>query len=126
VIKGFRDFLLRGNVVDLAVAVVIGAAFTSVVESFTSSFLRPLIGLFGGGGPNGGTLVIDGQRFTWGAFLNAVITFVLTAAVVYVLVVLPMNKLAELRSRGRVPEPEARSEEVLLLTEIRDSLRTRS
>ena len=64
--KGFKDFLLRGNVVELAVAVVIGAAFTALVSSFTSSFLTPLIGLLGGGGDAGGTATVNGQVFTWG------------------------------------------------------------
>ena len=121
-IKGFKDFLLRGNVVDLAVAVVIGAAFTAVVGSFTSSFLEPLIGLVGGGGVDGGTLVVDGQRFTWGAFVNAVITFVLTAAVVYVAVVLPMKTIVERRRRGEEAGPVLPTQ-VELLVEIRDLLR---
>jgi large conductance mechanosensitive channel len=121
-IKGFKDFLLRGNVVDLAVAVVIGAAFSAVVGSFTASFLEPLIGLVGGGGVDGGTLVVDGQRFTWGSFLNAVITFVLTAAVVYVVVVLPMKALVERRTRGEEAGPVVPTQ-VELLVEIRDLLR---
>ena len=70
-LKGFKDFLLRGNVVDLAVAVVIGAAFTALVASFTASFLKPLIGLISGGGVTGGTKIVDGQAFTYGAFINA-------------------------------------------------------
>ena len=122
-IKGFKDFLLRGNVVDLAVAVVIGAAFTAVVGAFTSSFLEPLIGLVGGGGVDGGTLVVDGQRFTWGAFVNAVITFVLTAAVLYFAVVLPMKKLMERRHRGEERGPAAPTQ-IELLVEIRDLLRS--
>src|SRR3954454_2557145 len=93
-IKGFRDFLLRGNVVDLAVAVVIGAAFTAVVGQFTASFLEPLIGLVGGGWLGGGTVVVNEQVFDWAAFINALITFVLTAAIVYFAVVLPMKTLA--------------------------------
>ena len=121
-IKGFRDFLLRGNVVDLAVAVVIGAAFTAVVGSFTASFLEPLIGLVGGGGVDGGTLVVDGQRFTWGAFLNAVITFVLTAAVVYFAVALPMTAIVERRRHGAEAGPVVPTQ-VELLVEIRDLLR---
>ena len=121
-IKGFKDFLLRGNVVDLAVAVVIGAAFTAVVGSFTASFLEPLIGLVGGGGVDGGTVVVDGQRFTWGAFVNAVITFVLTAAVVYFVVVLPMKAIVERRRRGEEAGPVVPTQ-VELLVEIRDLLR---
>jgi large conductance mechanosensitive channel len=121
-VKGFKDFLLRGNVVELAVAVVIGAAFTALVMSFTESFLLPLIGLVGGGGVGGGTLVVNGQRFTWGAFLNAVITFVLTAAVVYFAVVLPLKAIAERRRRGEEPGP-VEPTQVELLAEIRDLLR---
>ncbi|RBY78100.1 large conductance mechanosensitive channel protein MscL [Blastococcus sp. TF02-09] len=121
-IKGFRDFLLRGNVVELAVAVVIGTAFTMLVTSFTESFLKPLIGLVGGGGVQGGTLEVDGQVFAWGAFVNQVITFVLTAAVVYFVVVLPMKTLLERRRRGEEPGPVAPTQ-VELLAEIRDLLR---
>src|SRR5215212_3327250 len=76
--KGFKDFLLRGNVVELAVAVVIGAAFTALVSQFTASFLEPLIALVGGGGLDGGTFTINDQVFDWAAFVNAVITFVIT------------------------------------------------
>ncbi|MDQ3056066.1 MAG: large conductance mechanosensitive channel protein MscL [Actinomycetota bacterium] len=121
--KGFKDFLLRGNVVELAVAVVIGAAFTALVSSFTSSFVTPLIGLLGGGGDAGGTATVNGQVFTWGAFIGAIITFVLTAAVIYFAVVLPMKKIAELRARGEEAGPTA-STDVELLTEIRDLLRS--
>ncbi|HEV7189075.1 MAG TPA: large conductance mechanosensitive channel protein MscL [Blastococcus sp.] len=121
-IKGFKDFLLRGNVVDLAVAVVIGTAFTALVTSFTNSFLKPLIGLIGGGGTNGGEAVVNGQHFTWGAFISAVITFVLTAAVVYFVVVLPIKAIMERRRRGEEQGPVAPTQ-VELLVEIRDLLR---
>ncbi|TFV63343.1 UNVERIFIED_ORG: large conductance mechanosensitive channel protein MscL [Bacillus sp. AZ43] len=121
-IKGFKDFLLRGNVVDLAVAVVIGAAFTAVVTSFTESFLRPLIGLLGGGGETGGSFEVNGQTFAWGDFVNAVITFVLTAAVVYFVVVVPMKLILERRKRGEEAGPVAPTQ-VELLVEIRDLLR---
>jgi large conductance mechanosensitive channel len=127
VLKGFKDFILRGNVVDLAVGIVIGAAFTAVVTQFTKSFLEPLIKWVGGGGTTlaGTWSPAKGVEFTWAAFINAAITFVLIAAVLYFLVVLPMNKLAERRKRGEEPAPKAPSEEVVLLTEIRDSLRNR-
>ncbi len=121
-IKGFKDFLLRGNVVDLAVAVVIGAAFTAVVTSFTESFLRPVIGLVGGGGPGGGSFEVNGQVFAWGDFLNALLTFALTAAVVYFVVVVPMKLLLERRHRGAGTGPVAPTQ-VELLVEIRDLLR---
>ena len=120
-IQGFKDFLLRGNIVDLAVAVVIGTAFTALVAAFTSSFINPLIGLVGGGGVDGGTFTVNGQTFDYGGFINAIITFVLTAAVVYFAVVVPMKKLNELRSRGQEPGV---AEDIALLREIRDALTT--
>ena len=121
-LKGFKDFLLRGNIVELAVAVVIGTAFTALVTAFTTSFLQPLIGLVGGGGVEGGTVTVNEQVFTWGAFINAVITFALTAAVVYFVVVVPMKKLIERRNRGEEAGP-AQPTQVELLVEIRDLLR---
>jgi large conductance mechanosensitive channel len=123
VLKGFRDFISRGNVIELAVAVVIGAAFTGVVTAFTEGFLQPLISLSGGIGVNDASGVhIGDQVLNWPRFVNAVIGFILTAATVYFLVVLPMNKLAERRKRGLEPEPAAPSDEIRLLTEIRDLL----
>ena len=121
-IKGLKDFLLRGNIVDLAVAVVIGVAFTALVTAFTESFLKPLIRVIGGGGLDGGTFTVNGQVFDWAAFINAVITFVLTAAVVYFAVVLPMKTIMERRKRGEEAGP-AEPTQVELLVEIRDLLR---
>jgi large conductance mechanosensitive channel len=122
-LKGFRDFIMRGNVVDLAVGIVIGAAFTTVVSSFTGSFLQPVIRRLGGSGQFGGRVSIGGRQYLdWGGFVNALLTFLLTAAVLYLLVVYPMNKLARRRKRGEEPPPEAPSEEVRLLTDIRDAL----
>jgi large conductance mechanosensitive channel len=122
-IKGFKDFIMRGNVVDLAVGIVIGAAFTTVVNSFTNAFLKPLIQLMGGNSSStAGAWVVGEVRFEWAAFVNAVITFLLTAAVLYFLVVYPLNRLAERRRRGEEPPPAAPSEEIRLLTEIRDAL----
>jgi large conductance mechanosensitive channel len=125
VIKGFKDFLLRGNVVDLAVAVVIGTAFTVVVAQFTASFLTPLIKVIFGGGDVGGTFTINDQVFDYGKFLSVVIYFAITAAVVYFVVVLPMQKLLERRKRGQVEEVTATPEDIALLQEIRDLLRDR-
>lgn len=124
-LKGFKDFLLRGNIVDLAVAVVIGTAFTALVKAFTDSFINPLIGLVGGGGKAGGTFTINEQVFTYGAFITAVITFVLTAAVVYFAIVVPMKTINDRRARGTEEEPEGVSEDIQLLREIRDSLQRR-
>jgi large conductance mechanosensitive channel len=95
--KGFRKFLLRGNVIDLAVGVVIGAAFTTVVQGFVKAFLNPLIGVFAGqsGDFNGAYFTLNGQKFGYGDFLQTAISFLITAAVVYFLVVLPVTKLTE-------------------------------
>ncbi len=124
-LKGFRDFIMRGNVVDLAVGIVIGAAFTAVVTAFTNAFLKPLIQLIGGDtGVNAGSWTVGDVKFDYATFLNALITFLLTAAVLYFFVVLPLNKLAERRARGEEPPPAAPSEEIKLLTEIRDALVT--
>jgi large conductance mechanosensitive channel len=121
--RGFKDFVLRGNVVDLAVAVVIGAAFTTVVNQLKDSFLTPLIALFGGGGQLGGQWNFAGQKFLWGAFVSAVISFLITAAVVYFLVVLPVHRLFQRLARGEEPHPVGPSE-IELLVEIRDLLRS--
>jgi large conductance mechanosensitive channel len=124
-LQGFKDFILRGNVIDLAVGIVVGAAFTALVGSFTASFIEPLIRVFGGGGGeegSSGKFSVRGEDFMWASFLNALITFVLTAAVLYFFVVTPMNRLAARRKVGAEPEPASPSEEVLLLTEIRDAL----
>ena len=121
-LKGFKDFLLRGNIVDLAVAVVIGTAFTALVGSFTNSFINPLIGLAGGGGPDGMTLTVKDQQFTFGDFITAVITFAITAAVVYFFVVVPMKTVQERLARGKEEAPVAVPEDIQILREIRDSL----
>src|SRR4051794_41978358 len=95
VLKGFKDFVLRGNVVDLAVAVVIGAAFTAVVNAFATDFLTPLINLIGGGGRVGGVLHVHGQSFQWGAFVSQAGTFVLTPAGGYFPLLLPTHTRPE-------------------------------
>lgn len=106
-LRGFRAFLLRGNVVDLAVAVVIGAAFGAVVGAFVKDLITPLIAaLFGK--PDFGNLyfTIHSSRFLYGDFLNAIISFFIAAAVIYYFVVLPINALIE-RShrRGKPADP---------------------
>ena len=101
-LKEFRDFILRGNVVELAVAVIIGAAFGVIVTALTASFITPLIALIGGK-PDFGSLVftISDTEFPYGQFLNALISFLIIAAVVFFFVVRPLNTLmARLR-----PEP---------------------
>jgi large conductance mechanosensitive channel len=107
VLKGFRDFVLRGNVVDLAVAVVVGAAFTAIVNSFVTNLLNPLIAAVGGK-PNFGYILfhIGKGEIKIGEFLNAAISFVIVAAVVYFGVVVPMGWfLARAKRREAVPPP---------------------
>ena len=121
-LKGFKDFLMRGNVVDLTVAVIIGAAFGTVVKAFVDVIMS-LIGKLGGH-PNFNDIQPGGVPL--GAFITALVAFIIVAAAIYFVVVMPLNKLAERRARGVEPETEAPSEEVVLLTEIRDSLRARA
>jgi len=114
-IKGFRDFILRGNVVDLAVAVVIGAAFGAVVTAFVADIITPLIAaIFGQPDFSALKFTINGSTFLYGSFINAVVSFLLIAVAVYFVVVVPMNKLAERRAKGQDPTtkecPECLSE----------------
>src|SRR3954463_3917557 len=103
---GFQKFILRGNVVDLAVGVVIGAAFSGVVQALVKDIITPLIGLFGGN-PDFSNLVVTvgATRFLIGDFLNALIAFLLLALVVYFLVVLPVNKLMDRYHPAPQPAP---------------------
>ena len=121
----FKAFLLRGNVVDLAVAVVIGAAFGLVVQAFVADIITPLIAaIFGKPDFSGLTFHINGSVFRYGDFLNAVIAFVTVAAAIFFFVVKPMNMLAARRAAGQEPEAEAvPTLDQQLLMEIRDSLR---
>ena len=96
--KGFRSFILRGNVVDLAIAVVIGVAFTAVIAAVVKDLLTPLIAAIAGKPDFSAlTFTINGSRFLYGDVINAVIAFLAVAAVVYFVVVVPMNRLAERR-----------------------------
>jgi large conductance mechanosensitive channel len=133
-LKGFKEFILRGNVVDLAIAVVIGTAFAAVVSAFVGKIVTPIINAIPGGssqglgfslrhgakfnGKNGNTTFIDIS-----GIINAIVVFLVTAAVVYFIFVLPMNKLAERRRRGQEEEPASKSEDLVVLEEIRDLLR---
>ena len=100
-LKGFKEFVLRGNVLDLAIAVVIGGAFSAVVAAMVKDLLTPLIGAMVGQ-PDFSALVVtvNGSEFLIGDFLNAVISFLLMAAAVYLFVVAPMNALIARRRRG--------------------------
>jgi large conductance mechanosensitive channel len=128
VLKGFKDFIMRGNVIDLAVAVVVGAAFASVVDTMVSNVVEPLLNAVGGAEAEGlGFRLVSDNPNTYmdfAAIINALIVFVITAAVVYFVLVAPMNTFQELRKRG-VEEPEEVSEEIATLREIRDLLAAR-
>jgi large conductance mechanosensitive channel len=124
-LKEFKEFIMRGNVVDLAVAVVIGAAFGAVVASFVSDLLTPLIAaIFGKQDFSTLTFTINGSTFKYGSFINALITFAMVAAAVFFFVVKPINHLRERQAKGQEEAPSP-TEEVRLLTEIRDALRGR-
>lgn len=122
-LKEFRDFLMRGNVVDLAVAVVIGAAFGALVNSLVADLLTPIIAaVVGEPDFSGLTFMINGSEFRYGSFINALIAFVSIAAAIFFFVVKPMNEIQQRLGRGKT-EPEAPSEDIQLLTDIRDELR---
>ncbi|MFL6099522.1 MAG: large conductance mechanosensitive channel protein MscL [Actinomycetales bacterium] len=130
-VKGFRDFIMRGNIVDLAVAFVIGAAFAKMVADFVSAIITPILNAFPGAKSNGWGFSLRGgdlHRATFvniSTLVNSVVVFVITALVVYLIFVVPMNKLAERRKRGVEPEPEAPAADILLLQQIRDLLAAR-
>ncbi|MEU4115177.1 large conductance mechanosensitive channel protein MscL [Kitasatospora sp. NPDC028055] len=133
--KGFKEFLLRGNVVELAVAVVIGAAFTNIVNAFVKGVINPIVGVFGTKdlasyssclkGPcevSATGEVTSGILILWGSVLSAVLQFLITAAVVYFVLIVPMNRMAAKRKSVAEVAAEAEAKEVQLLTEIRDAL----
>jgi large conductance mechanosensitive channel len=108
-LKDFRQFLLRGNLVDLAIAVVIGAAFGAVVAALVADIITPLIAAIGGQPDfNGLDFTINKSRFTYGHFLNAVLTFVIIAAVVFFFVVKPVNALLERMQTSEPVDEETR------------------
>jgi large conductance mechanosensitive channel len=136
--KGFKEFIMRGNVVDLAIAVVIGVAFAAVVSAFVSKLVTPIINALPGANSSGlGFTLRHGSKFVNKAgqnttfidisgIINAIIVFVITALVVYFVFVLPMNKIAERRKRGQEVAPESKSDDLLVLEEIRDLLRAQN
>lgn len=124
-LKGFRDFLLRGNIVELAIAFVLGVAFSAVVTAFSNDFIGGLLGVIGGSPDFGNAgFTVNGSKIVYGSTLTALINFALVAAVIYFAIVVPMNHLEERRRRGDEQAPEP-AEEIQLLTEIRDLLRQR-
>jgi large conductance mechanosensitive channel len=125
--KGFREFVMRGNVVDLAVGIVIGAAFTSLVNAFVAGVINPIISaVFGKQNLDKvATFTIHNADFSLGHVLGAVLNFLLVAAALYFLVVVPINRLRARFEKPAEEEALAAATEVGLLTEIRDALRAR-
>ena len=124
----FKKFLFRGNVIDLAVAVIIGAAFTAIVNAIVEGLITPLVGMIFSKDFSEMTFDVNGSIFRYGAVINAVISFVAIAAVVFFLIIKPMQALMARRAAGDEPidDTPAPSDETVLLTEIRDLLATRS
>ena len=125
-LKELRNFILRGNAIDLAVAVVLGAAFGAVVTSLVEDIVTPIISIiFGKPGFADLTITLNGAVIRYGEFLNAVFSLITIGAAVFFLVVRPVNLLMERRRAGSEPPPEAVPEDVVLLGEIRDLLKAR-
>lgn len=126
-IKGFKEFILRGNVIDLAVAVVIGAAFNAIVGKVVDSLVNPIIGMFFKADSLDTALMVSlpgGGAIGFGAILGAIINFLVVAAVIYFVFVLPVNKMRERADRNKaVDETEAAPTQEELLAEIRDLLK---
>lgn len=118
-LKGFREFALRGNFIDLAVAVVVGAAVAALIGAISAGLILPLVGVFLGGGVDAGQFEINGQVFDLSLIINAFIVFIVTMAVIYFAFVLPMNKI---RARMGQEDIAAAPADIALLTEIRDLL----
>ncbi|NEA37291.1 large conductance mechanosensitive channel protein MscL [Streptomyces sp. SID13031] len=131
-LEGFKKFLMRGNVLDLAIAVVIGTAFATVVKTVVDNLVSPLIAAIGGSNVNGLAVQLNDKNdktiIDFGAMINALVVFFLTAVVVYFVLVVPMKKLqdrraAKLGTAEAEPEPLTMDQEILI--EIRDALRAR-
>lgn len=123
-ISEFKDFILRGNVMDMAVGVIIGGAFSGIVTALTTDFINPLINGIGGAEIGGSIKIYGGQKILYGDFLTSVINFVIMAFVLFLLLK-TFNKILEVGKKKEVEEAPApkKSDEVLLLEEIRDLLK---
>ncbi len=106
--KGFRDFILRGNVVDLAIAVVVGAAFSGIVTALVKDLITPLIGIFGGFSFPNWSFTVNKSVFAIGDFINSILSFLIIASVVYFLVVLPVNELMKRVHKEKAADPTTR------------------
>jgi large conductance mechanosensitive channel len=121
VLKEFRDFLVKGSLVELAVAIVMGIAFGLVIKSLVDNLITPIIGMVGGVDFSGETFSINGSTFRYGQFINDLITFTLTGAAVFFFIVKPVNAIMSRIRKPEVDGPAAPTQEELL-TEIRDLL----
>lgn len=123
-LQGFKEFIARGNVIELAVGVIIGAAFKSIVDSLVDNVINPLIGMIFGKPDFSNMLIIaiNGSELKFGALLTAVINFLIIAFALYFFLVLPMNALNKRTKKAEDDAPKEISDEVQLLTEIRDAL----
>jgi large conductance mechanosensitive channel len=109
VLDGFKKFVLRGNVIDLAVGIIIGAAFTAVVNSLVRDIITPIFGVFGGLPDfSAWSFTVNGSQFNIGSFINAVLSFLIMAGVLYWLVITPINRLMDLRKVEEAPETKTR------------------
>ena len=125
VLTEFKDFVSRGNVIDLAVAVVLGAAFTGIVNAVVEGLLTPLIGIVFSKDFSDMTFTINDSVFRYGSVINAVLQFLAIAAAIFFFVIKPINVLNEKFRRGEEkPAPSPPTDEAVLLAEIRDLLRT--
>ncbi len=119
--KGFKEFISKGNVIDVAVGFVAGAAFTALVTGITGAIITPMIGLISGDGVDAGVITINGQVFDITAVINSIITFILTMAVLYFIFVAPINRWRDRNQKDEeIPTPVT---DIELLTEIRDLLK---
>jgi len=128
-LKGFKDFIMKGNVVDLAVAVVIATAFGAVVTAFTEKIIQPMINRIGGTGPTGLGVQLGDKGdvktlIDFSALITTALNFLIVAAVIYFVVVVPMKKIMERNAKPAAEEAPAA--DVALLTEIRDLLKARN
>lgn len=124
VVKEFKDFISRGNLVEIAVGLVLALAFKSVVDAFVEGIIMPIVGvLFGEPSFNALTLTINDSVFFYGAFITQVVSFVLVALALFLFVVRPFNAWQARRAAGQEDEPGVTPEDIALLREIRDSLK---
>lgn len=130
-IQEFKEFIARGNVMDLAVGVIIGAAFQNIVTSLTNSFINPLIQVITGGNGDGvavgGTFTVNGVVFNYGEFISSIINFLIMALILFLLIK-GVNKLMTIGKKKEESTPEAviKTDEAILLEEIRDLLKKRN